>query len=71
MPQIIWDIPKADVEGIVAWRPKTKPDVQVSTWYRINGDLQHGLTPILVVHGGPGECILAPRREVVWMVEMC
>ena len=30
------------------------PFGQHRTWYRITGDLHNGLTPLLVLHGGPG-----------------
>ena len=26
----------------------------VETWYRVTGDLASALTPVIVVHGGPG-----------------
>ncbi|PWC10581.1 alpha/beta hydrolase [Brenneria roseae subsp. americana] len=30
------------------------PYLEYQTWYRICGDLHHGLTPLVVAHGGPG-----------------
>jgi L-proline amide hydrolase len=30
------------------------PFGQHQTWYRITGDLHNGLTPLLILHGGPG-----------------
>jgi len=30
------------------------PFLQYQTWYRITGDLHNGMTPLVVVHGGPG-----------------
>ncbi|RAT11218.1 MULTISPECIES: proline iminopeptidase-family hydrolase [Lonsdalea] len=30
------------------------PFLQYQTWYRISGDLHNGMTPLIVVHGGPG-----------------
>lgn len=37
----------ADVEGAVAFEGGT-------TWYRITGDLDSGIVPLVVAHGGPG-----------------
>jgi len=34
-------------EGTISFR-------EWSTWYRVTGDLDAGLTPLVVVHGGPG-----------------
>ncbi len=51
---IVWNIPKPDIEGTVSWGPAERPDVTVKTWYRVNGDLNSGKTPIIAVHGGPG-----------------
>ncbi len=40
-------IPEAVVQG-------TAPFGEWETWYRISGDMSSGLTPLVVVHGGPG-----------------
>jgi L-proline amide hydrolase len=32
----------------------TVPFGEWSTWYRVTGDLDSGMTPLVVVHGGPG-----------------
>ncbi|CAD6575129.1 MAG: hypothetical protein TREMPRED_001315 [Tremellales sp. Tagirdzhanova-0007] len=51
---IQWHIPPPELQGEVTWSPKAMPDVSVKTWYRVNGKLKGGKTPIIVVHGGPG-----------------
>ncbi len=40
-------IPDADVVATVPFGP-------YETWYRVTGDLDSGLAPLVVVHGGPG-----------------
>ena len=37
----------AVTEGVIAFR-------EYETWYRVTGDLSADLTPLVVVHGGPG-----------------
>ena len=38
---------KSSIEGFLSFG-------DYSTWYRVTGDLHSGLTPLVVVHGGPG-----------------
>src|SRR5689334_18937076 len=38
---------KVDYEARMAWRGH-------ETWYRVVGDLASGLTPLVILHGGPG-----------------
>ena len=40
-------IPAATTEGFA-------PFGEYQTWYRITGDLDSGMTPLVVAHGGPG-----------------
>ena len=40
-------IPDPDTQGTV-------PFLEGETWYRITGDLNSGLAPLVVLHGGPG-----------------
>ncbi len=37
------------------------------TWYRVVGELKNGLTPIMVLHGGPGAChdYTIPIAEII------
>ena len=53
-------IPKPDSEGYITWHTSQFPDVEVDTWYRINGSLEDarlcakGREPLILLHGGPG-----------------
>lgn len=54
--------PPPDCEGYISWRTAMFPEVDVQTYYRMNGSLsnaqesKNGQEPVIILHGGPGGC---------------